>query len=483
MSEKATLLTSIPPVKKAGTSDGRKSLLSSNTDEAKVDSKVSLLSQVKPIERKPITQKVSTEVSTPKAKAVADAKSVSSAVSAKKAEATQPTEAVETVAGESVAEEAASITSFQFLTYASFVLNFILAGIAAVILFKKSSKLLEERFAVSLKTMGIASVIIMLHGFFATYLYASHLNNSISTAPLFMTMAVWILVGPAVGFVARSLLARGEKPNRNAAFIDAGIYALIFFLTACALSAGIKTNAALLLSISGAFLMIVPIARSMTACKVATARHSELKNVSDKVLINGLLFLPALLPVLAFLKVCGMGDALTLFLINFVSFVFVLVVALSLIASSRDFISEEATASSTSSTTTAVPATGGAATEVAAEAPQPAPAQALEVNEPPVTPEVSAAPQAEVKREKIQSGNPDDPIIQFLNSEVDETPKPASKPAPAKPAASRPLPPRKPGQSGLTPPKKPGAAADSGKDGVPNAPSRLKAPAKPKKRF
>jgi len=447
MSEKATLLTSIPPVKKTESNDGRTSQLSSTQAESKNDGKVSLLSQTRdaPSASKPIEARQPASV------------------------ATTGTEAVETVASESVAEEPNTITAFQMVTYASFVLNFLLAGAAAVILFKKAAKLVEERFVVSAKTLGIAAVLIMLHGFFATYLYAAHLNDTVSSAPLFLTMAVWVLIGPAVGFITRNLLARKEKPNRKAAFIDAGIYGLIFFLTACGVSSGINTNhtnAALLSSIMAGFLMIVPIARSLTAFNVAKARHKELNEASDQVLIYGLLILPALLPVLAFAHVCGLGDAVTLFLINFITFDFVLIVGLSMIASADQFIPEEAeqvTAEEAEPEPVAVE-------EAPLEAPAPAAAAAVK----------EAPPAAKAKPEKVATGNPNDPIIQFLNGEIDEDETPA---APAKPAANaspRAAPPRKPG-SPVTPPKKPGSAPVA--DQASNTPSRLKAPAKPKKRF
>jgi hypothetical protein len=437
MSEKATLLTSIPPVEKTDA----KASDTPNSIPPKDEGKVSLLSQTRE------TPTNSTASQTPKSEVV---KSTNAAGS--------ETKAVETVASEAVVDEPSEITAFELLTYASFVLNFILAGAAAVILFKKASKLVEERFAVSAKVFAITGVLIMLHGFFATYLYAAHLNDTVKSAPLFLTMAVWILVGPAVGFITRNLLARGATANRKAAFIDAGIYALIFFLTACGVSSGIKANAALLSSILAGFLMIVPIARSLTAFKVAKARHRELNDVASTVLVYGLLLIPALLPILAFAHVCGLGDGITLFLINFITLDFVLIVGLSMIASSDIFIPEEV--------------------EVAQ--------QSKETQKKAVMGNVAAESSAKPQTEKIASGNPSDPIIQFLNSEdSDEKPAASAKPeSVTKPAAKstpRPAPPRKPGRPGITPPKKPGS--DSKDKPSDSSSSRIKAPAKPKKRF
>jgi hypothetical protein len=406
--------------------------------------------------------------------------------------------AVETVPVEAVAEEPNAITVFQFVTYASFVLNFLLAGAVAVILFKKAAKLAEERFVTSAKTLGVAAVLIMLHGFFATYLYASYLNDTLTDAPLFLTMAIWVLAGPAVGFISRTLLARQDKPNRKAAIIDGAFYAFIFFLAACGVSSGIKTNAALLSSLLAGFLMIVPIARSMTAYKVARARHKELKETSDQILLYSLLFIPALLPVLSFAHVCGLSDSLTLFLINFITFDFLLVVALSMIASAEVFIPEAAeelaegepepvatgATAATAATTTATAADVDAATTTATVG-----AEAVMVPEESAElPEEDAEDTPAADRpapQQVGAGNPDDPIIQFLNSEEGSQEK-SSKPAvPVKPAANntpRVAPPRKPGQPGITPPKKPGSAPKE-KSAAPNAPSRLRAPAKPKKRY
>jgi hypothetical protein len=497
MSEKATLLTSIPPVQKEVSSDKAPSLLSStpvrasnelNSEAVKAESarpegRVSLLSQTRPAE--PTLQPITTLQS-----------GAANPVGQQSAQLAT-IESSESVASEAVAEEASAITAFQAATYGSFVLNFVIAGAAAVILFKKASKLAEERFAVSAKTLAIAAVLIMLHGFFATYLYMAHLRETVSSAPLFWTMAVWILVGPAVGFITRNLLARQDKPNRKAAFTDAGIYGVIFFLTACGVSSGIKTNAALLASLLAGFLMIVPIARSLTAFNVAKARHKELNNVSDQILIYGLLLLPALLPVLAFAHVCGLSDSLTLFLINFITFDFLLVVGLAMIASADEFTPEketqglaEETAEETAEANTPTAeantpaAAAAAATAAPATASMPAPEPAAAA-EPPFT---------QAKPGKVISGNPDDPIIQFLNSEEGAEKKPtapllpksAPKSAshtdgrPVDKSSHRTLPPRKPGRPGIAPPSKPGSTPA---DKAPNAPSHLKAPAKPKKRF
>jgi hypothetical protein len=238
--------------------------------------------------------------------------------------------------------------------------------------------------------------------------------------------------------------------------------------------------------------MIVPIARSLTAFNMAKARHKELNEVSGKVLIYGLLLIPALLPVLAFAHVCGLNDVFTLFLINFITFDFILVVALSMMVSADEFMPEElAVAEEVEGL-----AEGAEIMDAAIAEPMPLepaidePEPADPVLEEPVAEEAEEVPAAEPqptvqpKFEKLASGNPDDPIIQFLNSEAFEEKKPAEPLASAKSVSKstpRNLPPRKPGRPSITPPKKPGSL--SSEKPAPNAPSRLKAPAKPKKRF
>lgn len=474
MSGKTTLLTSIPPAQEAESKSDGTSLLSPIPAKVKNEAEVSKVSKggsslLSPVAVKRKAQ--NTGEGDTKGSLLSQAGATESLLQPidsvvqsvrDKSEGTDGISGEKMAASESVTGSPDPITTFQMVTYTSFVLNFLLAGAAAVILFKKVGKLAERRFAVSTKTLAIASVLIMLHGFFATYLYAAHLSSTVSSAPLFLTMAVWVFVGPAVGFVIRNLLARKNKPNRKAAFVDAGIYGLIFFLTACGVSSGIKTNAALLSSIMAGFLMIVPIARSLSVFNVAKARHKELNDTSEQVLIYGLLLLPALLPVLAFAHVCGLSDALTLFLINFITFDFVLVVGLSMVIAADELIPEQAAEAVETETQTV---------ERVEKVPAAAPTDTADPKESPVV---------EPQPEKVLAGNPDDPIIQFLNSEVDaEEPSATSQAGASKANPSR-LPPRKPGSPKVAPPPKPGSVAAKK---APNAPAHIKAPPKPKKRF
>ncbi|NBB78204.1 MAG: hypothetical protein GVY36_01985 [Verrucomicrobia bacterium] len=421
MSEKTSLLQSIPPVEKSSTGSGEISLLSRTRKDKSVNDRPGKQNDA-----------------------------LSDDLSATK-EAVTGREETQSAELHSSSEEVQSISLFQYVTYASFVSSFILAGFAAVVLFKKLSKLIDERFSACVKALAIGFAIVVLHGFFTTYLYASYLNDPSRSIPLVMTMALWVLLGPVVGYTARSLLARKEKPNRVAALFDGGFYAIIFGLSAFGISPSVTTNGALLLTITACFLVVVPMARSLTAYKVAAARHTELKEVSSKILLYVLLFLPALMPVIAVMHLLGMSDLLTLFLINFITIDFVLLSSVSIVITSGNF------------------------------EPEPEPVNdAVESGQPKQASVATSHPQSsQTKGEKITTGNPDDPIIQFLNSEAENS-KEESTAKEKKPTnAPRVQPPKRPAYPGLAAPKKP---TPSGGKKPPNMPQKVKAPTKPKKR-
>jgi hypothetical protein len=342
--------------------------------------------------------------------------------------------------------EGATITAFQGVIYASFVLTFCLAGFAAVVLFRKALKIGEARFVMGAKALAIAAGMIALHGFFATYLYANYLNGE-GNIPLFVTVFLWALVGPAIAVVLNYLLTPGSKPEKGAVIFDGCAYFLIFTCTSVSLIPSVKEDAALIFSLLGGFLFIVPVARSFAAFRKAKARHPELRETSDQVLIYSLLFLPALLPLVGFANVCKMGDELTLFLINFVTIDFLLVAGLAMLASADDLTPEELAEA--------------AATTKSTEASKPSKA-------------VKAAAVASAEVPVTKSSEP----VEFK--------------APRQPVTKK-LPPRKPAKAGAGPvvppaPRKPGAApvapaSTEAPAAAVNAPSRIKAPSKPKKRF
>ena len=400
MSDKATLLTPIPPVAKSA--PVKKASLLTTVDQSSTAAKSSSL----------LTSTVSGE--SVEAKAV---------------------EVVAVVASEAVAvtDTGKTITAFQGAIYVSFVLTFCLAGFAAVVLFRKAAKIAEARFVMGAKTLGIAVGLIALHGFFATYLFANYLNGE-GAAPLFVTMALWVLVGPIVAVVLNHLLTPESAPEKGAVIFDACAYFAIFCCASIALIPSIKEDAALIFSLLGGFLFIIPVARSVAAFRKAKARHPELRETSDQVLIYSLLFLPAFLPVLAFANVCKMSDELTLFLFNFITFDFVLVAGLAMIASADDLTPESAESAVEAEQPVTATVQGGTS---AIEQPQPA---------------------------AVEFGAPRQPKSKKL---------PPSKPSKVASNTALPPAPRKPGASAASP-----EVAETS-----NAPSRIKAPAKPKKRF
>jgi hypothetical protein len=399
MSEKATLLTSIPPVGKSA--------------------------PAKPTPAKPAP--------------VQSAPTNSQSLLTSQGTATDVVEATTAVGvAEDVTSEAGrTITAFQGAIYVSFVLSFCLAGFAAVALFRKATKISEGRFVVGAKALALAAGGIALHGFFATYLYANYLKGEGATVPLVVTIAIWALVGPAIAVVLNYLLTPRSAPEKSAIIFDACAYFIIFASAAIALIPGIKENASLLFSLLAVFLFIVPVARSFAAFRKAKARHPELREISEQVLIYSLLILPALLPVVVFAHACRMGDELTLFLFNFITFDFLLVTGLTMLASADDVSSS---------------------TEEEGEEAE----------------KVAVKPAASAVVEKAPVAQPKPAVVEF------QAPRPPK---------SKKLPPRKPAKAASAPipsaPRKPGSSASSSSSApeAANAPTRVKAPAKPKKRF
>lgn len=327
-----------------------------------------------------------------------------------------------------------TITGFQVAIYASFVLSFCLAGFAAVLLWRKSMKLLEARFMASVRALSVSFALAGLLTFFATFLYTNYLKNDGASLPLVMTMVSWIVLGAAIAVALNYLLTPQKKPSQAGVIVDVSLYVGIFSLALLAVSGSVTANAATVFALLSCFLFIVPIARSFTTYRTAKARHPELCETSDTVLIFTLLFLPALLPVLAFLKVVGMGAELTQLLFNFVTIDFLLVAGLAMLASA-DVVDASSSADGEASSESQ----GSQATAKAAK----------------------AAPVAEPVQESK-------PVVEF-----------ASASSAKRPLSPKKLPPRKP-QSLPTAPKKP---VSRGQDSAAKSPSGLKAPAKPKKRF
>lgn len=133
MAEKATLLSKLPPVAKS-----KGTQTSSNSKSGGLLSKIE--SEDSQVNANAGLQVEQTTVAQPQA----------STPSTQSEELVQATEAVPS-------EAEASITGFQVVTYASFVLTFCMAGFAAVMLWRKSMKILEPRFMVSVRALSVAS--------------------------------------------------------------------------------------------------------------------------------------------------------------------------------------------------------------------------------------------------------------------------------------------------------------------------------------
>ncbi len=446
MSEQATLLKSIPPVSKG-----------KDTKATSSSPKLSLLSQDK-------------ESSQPK---------TSSQPKADNVIVKGQTESTIKESGDAVASEASlaqdeetSISLFQAVVYGSFVLNFVLAGFVAVMLFRKSSKILVPRYTIALWGLGGICIATALHGLLATFFYNNFLWGE-GSLPLVFSVALWVLVGPSLAVVLSHLLTRFDKPNRLNMGINMGCYAGIFLLAMFAVSNSLTANGALILGLISLFLFIIPVARYMQNFTTAKARHKELKGIAATVCTNSLLFGPALIPVLVLCKVFGLSPELVQFLYNLLFIDIILFGSFGMLmlvqpeeTSAEAVEGEEPEAQNK--------------TEVAAQEEAP-----------------SAMPPKTSKQSKKKKSSPDkaaprvtdDPIIQFLNENPDENfepdegnqPTPPPKPSRLPAASYGPKPPDKPSSSASGLPKKPQKPGDSGS--AKNAPEDIKAPPKPKKRI
>ncbi len=396
MSEKATLLTSIPPVGKSDSGE-KPDLTSSGSESVGGGSNVKQLSEM----------------------AISGAREV---------------------ADGSAAGDSASISSFQGIIYGSFVLTFCLAGFAAVILFRKASKAAEDRFVLGSRALASLCGLFSIYGFFVTYLFANYLNGNTDQAPVLPSIAIWVIAGPIIGLILNELLTLTKKPEKSAIVFDGIAYALIFGLAAFSTTPGIKANAALIFSLASGFIFIVPVARMFSLFRTAKAKHPELCDRSDQVLIYSLIILPGLIPVIAFAHVCGMGKDggdITQFLLNFVAFDFILIAALAMIASADEFDPhlEKEKGAGKSDTVDSKP-TSKKDKKAVTQASKP-------------KPEADSVAPSKLAPKKL----PPHPTVKTST----ESPLPSAL-------------------------KRPSVSQVSGKP-APNAPSRLKAPSKPKKRF
>ncbi len=227
-----------------------------------------------------------------------------------------------------------SITTFQGINYASFILTCCLAGFAAIVVFRKALKVSVKRFSIGAKTLSLAYLVIAFNSFFGTYLYSRFLNGDSISVPLTVPILSWILVGPFIAVVLNSLLTRENVPRATKIIFDAFIYLIIFGFVVASQIPSLSAKEPLVFSFFGAFFFIVPIIRFSISLKMSKAYHPELQEMFVQILIRSLLILPILLPTLVFLNVYELtSDELTMLLFNLVTFVFVLMTGLLMIIS------------------------------------------------------------------------------------------------------------------------------------------------------
>lgn len=236
--------------------------------------------------------------------------------------------------------DSSTITYFQGVIYASFILTFCLAGFAAVVVFRKSLKTSVKRFSIGAKVLALAYFVLAFFGSFGTYVYSRFLNGGETFFSLAIPMLSWILVGPAVATVLNSLLTRDDKPEAKKIIFDAFTYLIIFSLVVASQIPFFEAREPLIFSVLGVVFLLFPIIRFFGSIKASKIAHPELQEVFVQILVLSLIFLPILLPSLALTNVFGLiDDGVALLLFNLVTFAFILMTGL-LVVISIDYITQ-----------------------------------------------------------------------------------------------------------------------------------------------
>jgi hypothetical protein len=354
-----------------------------------------------------------------------------------------------------------SMSTFQAATYGSFVLTFILAGFAAVVLFRKALDTTERRFSKSAKALAGVMIFMSMHGFFAASTYTNYLREDSDTAPVSLTLLFWIILGVTIGYLTNRLLEVKDKLKMMGAAIDALFYAAIFIFITLAVSPEINPNASLILSLIALVLYTVPLARFFIAYKSVKFRHRELQSKSNKGLLYSLAIIPAFLPIVALLYTFkAFGPDTSLLCINLISSSFVLLVSVYMLASMKSSKSEQASEAATAATTataaTAAPKNDPLVEELLAE-------------------EAAAKIKAETEHKAVPSYKIE-PVAEIAPEKAVRPNVPKKPPSRQKNSADK-------GSGRLKAPKKPDQINKGSHKTAPNSPSKIKAPAKPKKRF
>lgn len=360
------------------------------------------------------------------------------------------------------AESEISITPLQMATYGSFMLSFVLAGFAAVIIYRKALAKTTEHFKGCAKLLAAMLMMVSLHGFAATYVYTNYLNQEREAAPLSITVLVWVIFGAAIGYLGNRLIEKNAKLDTFDAMVDALTYACVFIFATLAFSDQVGPNIALSLALLALIAYIIPLSRFLIACKKVKFKRQLSDPHGRQFSLYGQVLLPVGIPTIALLFTLELvGPEFSLFCINIFTSSTVLAASAVMLISMKASTEQDAD-------------------EVIATTPA-------------AKPEVKAAPQI-------------DPLVTELLAEEEMARKAAAEaptPVPTSvPVAFPQAPSRKPERptspkTGTTPeksrseygprhpaaPKKPDTKNREVKKPTADAPFKIKAPAKPKKRF
>lgn len=365
-------------------------------------------------------------------------------------------------------DQETSISAFQAITYGSFVLTFILAGFAAVVLYRKAIGEMEQRIVRSAKILAGALAVMALHGFLATYLYTNYLRNEADSAPLSMTVLIWVILGATTGYVSNRLIELKDKLKTSDALIDGIFYAAVFVSVTLALSPGVGPNAALILSLLALILCIVPFSRFFIACKRIKFNRRGSKRKPGRSILYTLVTLPTLVPLFAILYACELlGPDVTLFFINAVSLALVFYISFAMLARINSSVENEASSEMSEATVAATPTT------TTTKASEPATAPAMD----PLVAELLAE-EAAIQKEKESAPKPQPEAPDIVPPEKPTRPHIKKEPT---------LPKTAPAKEEPTPQAQ--APKDSGQPQKKNGPTstnkdlKVKPPTKPKRRF
>lgn len=358
-------------------------------------------------------------------------------------------------------ETEVSISSFQAVTYGTFVLSFVLAGFAAVVLYRKAINHTGQGFIKSTKLLAATLALMGIHGFVATYGYTNYLREVSDNAPVSLTFLIWIIFGATVGYISNRLIAKNARLKTSDAVVDALLYVTVFILATLAVSDQIGPNASLILALVALITCTAPLSRFFISCKRLKFNQQSRDQRPRKPLLYSLVLLPTLLPLFALIYVAeGIGPDPMLFSINMTASALILLAAINMLAALKRSLSEPASE-----------------TETTAAASAPAPAA------PTMDPLVAEllAEQAAADAE-AESGIPAEPAPNIQSVE-DLAPKKPPPPTAPKRAPNRPTSPTNKGNNPLEAPKKPEKAQKDSEKSAPNSPKKIMAPSKPKKRF